>query len=300
MFSDYIKILRFDHWIKQIFVLPGFLFALYANKISLNFNVFFEIIISLLVISVASSCNYIINEFVDGPNDQYHPLKKRRPGAQNRLNFNYIILLYIFLSVLCLSISFYFFSKFFLSIIIIFLIMGVLYNIRPFRTKDVKYLDIISESVNNPIRFFLGYFAISAVNNFNFFSTENIKITICYLTLGCFLMSCKRLSEKRYFANYKNIAKYRITIFKYSENQLLLQIFFYSIISLLLLSNILILINSNFLIFIFCAVLVYLEYFNLALNMSYSSQEPESLYKEKILMLMCTVSAISFSFALLE
>ena len=170
--------------------------------------------------------------------------------------------------------------------------MGIFYNIRPIRTKDLKYLDIINESINNPIRFFLGYYTLA--DYFDFSSMQNIQIILFYFSFGCFLMSCKRLSEKRYFGNSKNIAKYRITIFRYTENQLILQTFFYSIISLLFISNLLIVKNFYFFIFIFTLVLTYIEYINLALNKSYSSQEPETLYKEKLLVFLIILNLSIF------
>ncbi len=295
---DYIKILRFDHWVKQIFVFPGFLYALYVINFNVNFgyNFFIKLFTSLLVVSLAASCNYVINEFIDGPNDKFHPLKKKRPGAQKKLNLKYVILLYLFLFFLVVSFSLIFLKIYFLIVIFIFLIMGFLYNLKPFRTKDIKYLDIISESINNPIRFFLGYFTIIENFNLDLISITDFEVVLFYFTFGCFLMSCKRLSEKRFFANYKNIKKYRITIFKYSENQLLIQTFFYSIISLLLLSNVLVFIDTNFFIFIVFSVITCMEYLNLTLNMSYSTQEPESLYKEKFFMFLILINSLIFFF----
>ena len=39
-------------------------------------------------------------------------------------------------------------------------IMGCLYNFSPVRTKDVPYLDVLTESINNPLRLLLGWSAI--------------------------------------------------------------------------------------------------------------------------------------------
>ena len=39
-------------------------------------------------------------------------------------------------------------------------VMGVLYNVKPIRTKELPYLDVLSESINNPIRLFLGWFPL--------------------------------------------------------------------------------------------------------------------------------------------
>ena len=34
----------------------------------------------------------------------------------------------------------------------VLLLMGIAYNVPPLRTKDRPYLDVLSESVNNPLR----------------------------------------------------------------------------------------------------------------------------------------------------
>jgi len=45
--------------------------------------------------------------------------------------------------------------------LVLLLIMGVVYNVEPLRSKDKPYLDVISESVNNPIRFLVGWFVLA-------------------------------------------------------------------------------------------------------------------------------------------
>ena len=44
------------------------------------------------------------------------------------------------------------------------LVMGCVYNIPPIRSKDLPYVDVLSESVNNPIRLLLGWFAVDPVD----------------------------------------------------------------------------------------------------------------------------------------
>ena len=41
------------------------------------------------------------------------------------------------------------------------LVMGIIYNVKPLRTKDIPFLDVISESVNNMIRLLLGWFIVT-------------------------------------------------------------------------------------------------------------------------------------------
>ena len=87
MYLNYIKILRFDHWAKQIFVLPGFFYATYLVDFELifNFDFYVKVFLSLLLISLAASSNYVINEFIDGPNDKHHPLKKKK-DQEHKIN----------------------------------------------------------------------------------------------------------------------------------------------------------------------------------------------------------------------
>ena len=35
-------------------------------------------------------------------------------------------------------------------------VMGIAYNVPPVRTKEIPYLDVLSKSVNNPLRLLLG------------------------------------------------------------------------------------------------------------------------------------------------
>ncbi len=42
-------------------------------------------------------------------------------------------------------------------------IMGCVYNIPPLRTKDQVYLDVLTESVNNPLRMLLGWYMVTSV-----------------------------------------------------------------------------------------------------------------------------------------
>ncbi len=42
-------------------------------------------------------------------------------------------------------------------------LMGIIYNVRPIRTKDIPVIDVLSESVNTAIRLLMGWFIVSAV-----------------------------------------------------------------------------------------------------------------------------------------
>ena len=60
--NSYIKIARFDHWIKQLFVLPGCMIAIVLLKKDYNNNIIKDIVFSVLSTSFIASANYVINE----------------------------------------------------------------------------------------------------------------------------------------------------------------------------------------------------------------------------------------------
>src|SRR5690348_14041134 len=78
---DYLRIARPDHWIKNIFVLPGIALAIGVVKgghVSVADGV--ATLVGLLSVCLTASANYVINEFLDAATDRFHPLKRSRPG----------------------------------------------------------------------------------------------------------------------------------------------------------------------------------------------------------------------------
>ena len=62
----YVKIARVDHYIKNIFVLPGILLAFLILDLNFSYSYLSKIILGLCAISLVSSSNYVINELVGG------------------------------------------------------------------------------------------------------------------------------------------------------------------------------------------------------------------------------------------
>ena len=77
------------------------------------------------------------------------------------------------------------------------LVMGLVYNVEPVRSKDKAYIDVLSESINNPLRLLLGWSAIidSAL--------PPISVLVSYWMGGAYLMAIKRYAE---FLDLKQIA----------------------------------------------------------------------------------------------
>ena len=191
--SRYLRIARFDHWIKQLFMLPGAWLACVMTPANSR-RTFLLLIIGLGATSLAASANYVINEWLDAEFDKYHPMKKNRPAVTQGLNPKIVFFEYTFLLVVALVVASFINWPVFVIIAVLF-VMGIFYNVRPFRTKDIPYLDVISESVNNALRFAIGWFCVTE----SFYPP--LSFVMGYWMAGAFLMAAKRFAEYRMIGN---------------------------------------------------------------------------------------------------
>jgi 4-hydroxybenzoate polyprenyltransferase len=148
-------------------------------------------------------------------------------------------------------------------------VMGCIYNIRPVRSKDLPYLDVLSEAVNNPIRMLAGWFIAGTA------SVAPASLLLSYWMVGCYFMAMKRYAEFRDIADQPRAAAYRKSFAFYSEERLLVTIAF-PLVSL-----------------------VMAIYLMIAFRKDSAVQRPEGLYKEPILMAAVVTCAIVITVALL-
>ena len=138
--KDYIKIARPDHWIKNLFIFPGTLFALLLVGWKGSYGGLAGIaLVSFFCTCMIASANYVINEWLDARFDKYHPTKKKRPVVQNTMSGKIVAAEYAVLAAVGLGASLLVNIPFFVCELWL-LVMGVLYNVKPFRTKDIAYL----------------------------------------------------------------------------------------------------------------------------------------------------------------
>ncbi|MEE3451674.1 MAG: UbiA family prenyltransferase, partial [Acutalibacteraceae bacterium] len=146
--KNYVKIARPDHWIKNFFIMPGVAIAFLLTEHSIRDINIIKLICAFFATCMIASANYVINEWLDAPFDKFHPTKKNRPVVAENMKFSIVIAEYIALIIVGVILSLLV-NKPFLITSLILLFMGFLYNVKPFRTKDIAYFDVLSESVNN-------------------------------------------------------------------------------------------------------------------------------------------------------
>jgi decaprenyl-phosphate phosphoribosyltransferase len=223
MKNPYLAIARLEHWTKNAFVLPGVFLAEFFTSEPILYCIV-SIGLALLATCIISSANYTINEWLDREYDRFHPTKKNRPAVVGNLNPSLVYLQYIFLLLAGLTIAWFVNQWVFVACFALAL-QGFFYNVEPFRTKDRIFIDVISESINNPIRLIIGW---AAVNTTVFPPTS---ILVGYWFFGAFLMDIKRYAEYRFIGNADEASLYRRSFEYYTENKLLLVAIFYALCS---------------------------------------------------------------------
>ena len=155
----YIQIARIDHWFKNVFMLLGVLLAFFYQPASFAWSSVPNLVLALVSTCLVASSNYVLNELLDAPYDRVHPVKKYRPVPSGLVQPGFAILEWFLLGATGMVIAFIV-HPYFAATALVFWISGIAYNVPPIRTKEIPYVDVLSESLNNPLRLFLGWFAL--------------------------------------------------------------------------------------------------------------------------------------------
>ena len=289
---DYIRIARPDHWFKNVFVLPGIFLGLLVNRSEPGLSELLMIFYGLLIVCLTASSNYVINEIMDAETDKHHPKKKHRPIPSGRVKKSLAFLVWI--GLLCLSIFLAStVNQKFLIITIIFILQGVFYNIPPIRTKDLPYLDVITESVNNPIRLLLGWFLVITA------TLPTLSLVLAYWMIGAFFMASKRYAEFVMINDRSRAAAYRNSFAHYSANKLMISMFYYACLFSFFMGIFLIRYRVELIFAIPNIALVVAYYLRMSLLPNSPVQTPELLYKNRLfvgILFSCLAVIVLFFF----
>jgi decaprenyl-phosphate phosphoribosyltransferase len=219
--NPYLRAMRLERWPRSLAIFSGTAAFFFLHRESLSdFSVIpfaVKALFAFFLTWAISTVNYIINEIADAPFDIHHPSKRNRPLVKGEIKKAPFLLTGIIMGFVSLALAYLFFSiPFFLSLLVL-LLAGFLYNIKPFRTKDIPFLDSVSESANNPIRFLIGWFAFSSPHLF-----PPLSLLLTWWIFGNFLMISKRLSEFRLLKD--KAENYRSSLSRYTVKSLILGI----------------------------------------------------------------------------
>ena len=273
----HLEIARIDHWIKNVFVFPGIVVALSVDPTQLTFGLLVRIIVGLLLTCLVASSNYVINEVIDAPSDIYHPTKFTRPVPSGRVSIRWAYAQWIALMIVGVGLGLTV-SKPFAATMFVLWIMGCFYNIPPLRTKDVPYLDVISEAVNNPLRMLAGWFIVNST------VTPPASLLLSYWMVGCYFMAIKRFAELRSIVNHVQAVAYRKSFGFYTEERLLVSIVFYASAAMLFFGAFIMRYRLELVLAFPLVAIVMAVYLSLAFKENGAAYAPERLIREPTIM----------------
>jgi 4-hydroxybenzoate polyprenyltransferase len=178
--KTFIKLLRVKQWIKNIFVLPGIIFAGLVTQLSAWVLIGFAV----LAFCLASSAIYIFNDIMDRKEDSMHPDKKHRPIASGAVTLPMAVFIMVALIIAACAIAYMLVNFWFFVCVASYIIMMVLYSLK---LKHVVIIDVMIIMSGFVLRAVGGVVALNA----------NISpwIVLCTALLALYLALNKRRGE---------------------------------------------------------------------------------------------------------
>jgi decaprenyl-phosphate phosphoribosyltransferase len=281
---SYIRLARLDHWIKTLLVVPGIVVALALNHSRFTPQLLWKLLFGLAAASVIASSNYVLNEVMDAPFDRFHPTKCNRPIPLGQVNPSVALAQWILLAVVGFALAIPVSVPFTLSLVALW-IMGCIYNIPPIRSKDIPYIDVLTEALNNPIRMFAGWLIVTP------FTIAPSSLLLSYWMAGCYFMALKRYAEVLNLKTDNRLAQYRSSLAHFTAQGLLVSVMFYSCASMLFFGAFLMRYRLELVLSFPLVSLVMAIYLSLAFKPDSAVEHPEKLYRQRNLMLAVVACA---------
>lgn len=146
--GEIIKLLRVQHYIKNLFIFLPLLFSLSLADIKDIRDTF----VVFVLFSLLASSVYIFNDLLDINEDRAHPTKKNRPLASGSVSKKSAVLLILALSSTSLVISFLLNTTLF-GVLLLYFILNIFYSIK---LKHIAILDIFIIASGFVLRLFAG------------------------------------------------------------------------------------------------------------------------------------------------
>jgi decaprenyl-phosphate phosphoribosyltransferase len=291
-FWAYVQIARVDHWFKNAFMILGVILAVFYEPRLMTWGSLAPLFVAVAATCLVASSNYVLNELLDGPNDRLHPEKRYRPVPSGRVRPALAYAEWLLLAVGGLGLAWSLNPYFFVSALSLW-VMGIAYNVPPLRTKEWPYVDVLSESINNPIRLLLGWFALVTAH------FPPVSLAISYWMVGAFFMAMKRYAEYRHIGDPRVAAAYRRSFAYYTEDRLLISLVFYATACALFAGIFIVRYHPELILFTPLAAGLFAYYMKLGLQPDSPVQNPEKLYRQRgfvVYLFVCLFAFVGLMF----
>ncbi len=284
----YLQLARVDHWFKNAFMLLGVVLALFYEPALFAWRSLIPLGLGVAATCLIASSNYVLNELLDARTDRFHPEKHLRPAAMGAVRpwMGYLEWLALAAAGFGLALAV---NPYVAAAGASLWIMGLAYNVPPIRLKEWPYLDVLSESINNPIRLLLGWFPL-ITDRF-----PSVSLILSYWMAGAFLMATKRLAEYRQIRDPIRAAAYRRSFRHYNEDRLLVSILFYTTACALFGGIFILRYHLELILFVPVAAGLFAYYFKLGLLPDSPAQHPERLWRQRAFLAYLVVCLALFT-----
>lgn len=287
----HIRIARFDHWVKNVFVLPGIVVAWTVDPQHLDSTPLFELVWGMVAVGLVASSNYVLNELLDAPFDRLHPLRCDRPVVKGEVSIPWAWVQWAALFAVGVAMGWLVSGQLALTLAALW-IMGCIYNVSPVRSKDVVFVDVLTEAINNPLRFLAGWYMTGTT------AVPITSLLISYWMAGCYFMAIKRFAECRDLRSREVRVAYRRCYRFYTEQNLLISILFYGSLAMLFFGSYMGRYRLELALSFPLVAAVMAVYFALAFKPDSAAQRPEALVREPVLMISVAACAVAIGFLL--
>lgn len=282
----YVRIARPEYWTNHVFIAPGILLAFVYTPELLGGAAFLRVALGVACACLVASSNYVLNEILDAPKDRFHPEKKHRPVACGQVRLPIAYAEWLLLAAAGFALAFHLFRPLGWTMVA-FWISGMVYNVPPVRLKDMPYVDVLCESVNNPIRLCIGWFAAGE------WIPPPASILLAYWMFGAFLMGMKRFAEFRHIRSSGQAANYRNSFAYYTEERLQESIFFYGALFGMLSGFFMARYHVEMVLATPLVALAMAYYIHLGFKPDSPVQHPEKLFRQKKLMMLVALAFLA-------
>ncbi len=196
--SSYVKLLRPQQWVKNVFIFAGLIFSrhfYYAESI-------ITAIAAFVIFCALSSAVYILNDVLDYREDAVHPTKRTRPIAAGKIKRTTAVVFSAGIGIIALYAA-HFVGTHFLFICVLYTVMMTTYSVV---VKHVIILDILFVAIGYVLRAIAGAVAISV--------EISAWLLLCTLLFALFLVVSKRRTEIVLLGD--NAMRHRKTLNQYS------------------------------------------------------------------------------------